>query len=351
MKIIRKNKYSLVIILSVLLIYNRNFLYSSSCLYRFESPSLKIWEESYSYFNITEIKNNMSRQLFLKNKTEYYRRIRTKYLLLKHNVIYNESKLVTFKDKLNWLIIHESPQYKSFLADKIRLREYSKKVLGKDICVPILKIYENAYDINFNELPNKFILKYNHGSGFNIICDDKKKLNFENVIKKLNNWKNLNYGLINKEFQYLYIKRRILVEKYLTNNIIDYKVYCFNGSPKFILVKLFLKDRNNTILNNYYNIDWKLNNLETDKKGYIRDPNYKIDKPNNLKLMLKYAKLLSQEFVFVRVDFFEVKNKVYLGELTFSPANALKKWKNKTDDLTLGNLLNLNKIKIYLYNK
>ena len=90
MKIIRKNKYSLVIILSVLLIYNRNFLYSSSCLYRFESPSLKIWEESYSYFNITEIKNNMSRQLFLKNKTEYYRRTRTKYLLLKYNVIYNE---------------------------------------------------------------------------------------------------------------------------------------------------------------------------------------------------------------------------------------------------------------------
>jgi len=71
---------------------------------------------------------------------------------------------------LNWLIIHESPEYKSFLADKIKLHDYVQKIIGKDICVPILKIYDNASEINFDDLPNKFILKLNHGSHLNLIC-------------------------------------------------------------------------------------------------------------------------------------------------------------------------------------
>ena len=312
---------------------------------------MKIWEESSSYFNISSIKNNKNRVLFLKNKTEFYIRTRAKHLLLKYNYTYNESKVITFKDKLNWLIIHESPQYKSFLADKIRLRDYCKKILGKDICVPILKIYDNVDEINLDELPNKFVLKYNHGSGFNIICEDKRKLNIENLKKTLNIWKNINYGLLTTEFQYLYIKRRIIVEKYLMKNIIDYKFYCFNGIPRFILVKKILSYKDHIILNNYYDIDWRLNHLETDKLNYIRDPKYKIYKPRKLNLMLKFAKLLSQEFVFVRVDFYEFNNEVYLGELTFSPAGTMKKWKNDTDDLIIGKFLDIKKVKNYLYNK
>ena len=91
-----------------------------------------------------------------------------------NNMTYNESNLVTIQDKLNYLIIHESPDYKSKLVDKIRLHEYSKKVLGKDICVPILKIYTHYSEIKLDELPSKFVLKCNHGSRMNIICNDKK---------------------------------------------------------------------------------------------------------------------------------------------------------------------------------
>ena len=132
---------------------------------------------------ISEIfKENPDLNLFLKNKTEYYYEKR-KHFYNKKNI--NESNLLTFQDKLNYLIIHESPEYKSNLVDKIKLSEYSKKILGKDICVPILKIYDDANEINLNELPDKFILKCNHGSEMNIICKDKSKFDFELAKKQL----------------------------------------------------------------------------------------------------------------------------------------------------------------------
>ena len=136
----------------------------------------------------------------------------------------------------------------------------------------------------------------------NIIFQNKKDLNFSKVIKKLNEWKNLNYGLYTTEFQYMHINKKIFVEKYLTKKIVDYKIYCFNGKPEFILVKL--NNKNYNIINNYINPDWKLTELETTGSQYIREPNYKIKKPKKLKIMLKYSKLLSQEFVFVRFDLY-----------------------------------------------
>ena len=100
-------------------------------------------------------------ELFLKNKTEFYY-VKRKNYLMSLNQTYNESNLLTIQDKLNYLLIHESPEYKSNIVDKIKLSEYSKKILGKDICIPILKIYGNAEEINLTELPNKFVLKCNH---------------------------------------------------------------------------------------------------------------------------------------------------------------------------------------------
>ena len=195
-------------------------------------------------------------------------------------------------------------------------------------------------------------INVNHGSHLNLICDDKEKLNFTEALKSLNEWKNKNYGLSNSEFQYTYIERKIFLEKYLGDELIDYNIFCFNGEPKFIRAHKKIKERiirNN--IHNHYNIDWKLNNLESGLKGYVRDPHIKFDKPKNLDLMLKYAKMLSQEFVFVRVDFYEVNNKVYLGELTFSPTNSFLDFKDKEQSIYVGKMMNLTKIKSYLFNK
>ena len=109
----------------------------------------------------------------------------------------------SIQEKLNYLIIHESPDYKSQIADKIKLHDYSIKMLGKDICVPILKIYRNVNEINLEELPDKFVLKCNHGSSMNIICSNKRKFNLSEAKRKLRNWKNINYGFIHSEFHTL----------------------------------------------------------------------------------------------------------------------------------------------------
>ena len=124
--------------------------------------SIALLDVNFSKLSVeNDITDNDDKEIYIKNKTKFYIKNRTKYLLHR-GIKYNDSKLITFQDKLNWLIIHESPEYKSFLADKIKLHDYVQKIIGKDICVPILKIYDNASEINFDDLPNKFILKLNH---------------------------------------------------------------------------------------------------------------------------------------------------------------------------------------------
>lgn len=142
-----------------------------------------------------EIKNEEDVKLYMKNRTEFYFKYRLKELE-SHNATYNESNLTTFQDKLNYLIIHEDPELKSNIVDKIKIHQYSKKILGKDICVPILKVYENIDDINLDELPRKFVLKANHGSGMNLLCKDKLKFDINMAKNKLKEWKNINYGLL-----------------------------------------------------------------------------------------------------------------------------------------------------------
>ena len=302
---------------------------------------LSFQKDIYEYFT-----NKGDLDLFLTNKTEYYYQGRKKY-----SRGYNELNLVTFQDKLKYLTIHESPEYKSKIVDKIKLSEYSKKILGKDICVPILKIYNNANEIKLDELPDKFVLKCNHGSGMNIFCKDKSKFDLEKSKKQWNEWLNINYGIGTAEFQYCFVKRKIFASPYLTDDIIDYKIFCFNGNPKFIVVKKTLSEENHQYLYNYYDLNWTLTDLEFGSNKYRRDPNIIIEKPKNLDLMIDYSRKLSNEFAFVRVDFYDINNRIYLGELTFTPSNAGIFMKNDEQRIYLGSLINLKKIKPSLFNK
>ena len=288
--------------------------------------------------------NKRDVNLFLTNKTEYYYRERKKYFKG-----YNELNLVTIQDKLNYLTIHESPEYKSKIVDKIKLREYSKKILGKDICVPILKIYNNANEIKLDELPDKFVLKCNHGSGMNIFCKDKSQFDLEKSKKQLNEWLDINYGLGTAQFQYYYIKRKIFASPYLTDDIIDYKIFCFNGNPKYIAARKY-DETEKLYFYNYYDFNWTLTDIEDNRNHYRTNPNFKFAKPKNLNLMYEYAAKLSEEFVFVRVDLYEINNKVYLGELTFAPSNVCMSFKDEAQRIFLGKLLDIRKIKPSLFN-
>ena len=280
-------------------------------------------------------------KLYIENREKFYIKGREYEMnLIGQN--YNDSNIVTFEDKLNYLLVHENPENKTELVDKILLRNYSKKIIGKDICVPILKIYNDVDEINLDELPEKFVLKCNHGSGMNVICKDKKSFNLGKAKQKLKKWMNINYGLQYFEAQYLNIKRKIFVEKYLDDNIFDYKVNCFNGEPKFIRVRANINGRN---INNHYSLNWTLTNIALNYRNYIRDPSTHIKRPVNLDKMIYYAKLLSSDFCFCRVDFYEIDNILYLGELTFSPFNVEIQYNDLKTRQYLGNLINLTKIK------
>ena len=261
----------------------------------------------------------------------------------------NEFNLVTIQNKLNYLIVHESPDYKTKLVDKILLHDYSIKKLGKDICVPIIKIYNDAKEIKKKDLPNKFVLKCNHGSGMNIICENKKSFDFEKAKYQLNEWKSINYGLKNNEFQYLNINRKIFAEKFIKENIEDYKIYCFHGIPKFIRVQKHFPGIGEKV-NNYYDLDWKLTDIETGLAGFIRRPDINFEKPKNFELMLEYSKKLSEDFVFVRVDLYNINGTIYLGEMTFCPSNNGFKLKNIQQSIKLGKLIDVRKIKKSLFN-
>lgn len=280
-------------------------------------------------------------QLYIENRTAFYIRGRQK-VMESVGKTYNDSNIVTIQDKYNWLIIHENPEEKTDLVDKILLHNYSIKVLGKDICVPIIKIYNTVDEINLNDLPNKFVMKCNHGSGMNIFCKNKKKFNLSRAKKLLKEWMNVNYGLKHFEFQYINIKKKIFAEKYLCDNILDYKFYCFNGSPKFIRVQKHLKD---IVVNNYYNLNWELNEIETNFNNYKRRPDIIFKKPKNFDLMIDYAKKLSSKFAFVRVDLYEVNDIVYLSELTFTTSNVIMPYKDRNQSLYLATYLDLTKIK------
>lgn len=238
-------------------------------------------------------------------------------------------------------MIHESPEDKANIVDKIQLRNYSETILGKDICTPILKIYNDIDEINLEELPEKFVLKCNHGSGMNIFCEDKSKFNISKVKKKLKEWMDINYGLLRFEYQYLNVNRQVFAEKFLDKEIINYKFSCFNGEPKFIRVKGHI---NGTNLYNIYYTNWTTTNIEFDDKKYVLTNTFK--KPKNIDKMIKYSKLLSSKFCYCRVDFYEVNDILYLGEITFTPFNTLVKFKKKETEIYLGNLINISKIKI-----
>ena len=290
-------------------------------------------------FPVLKISTDEKLEMCYKSRAIYY----TKYR--EHNN--GNIKLETIQSKISYLIVHESPDYKSKIVDKIGVHEYAKKVLGKDICVPILKIYNDANEINFDELPNQFVLKNNHGCGMNIIVNDKSKLNFEDAKNTLNKWKNVNFGVDAGEFQYINVNKKIFAETFLKDNIEDYKIYCFHGEPKLIRVQKRVQSRK---INNYYTLDWKLTDIETGLDNFYRDPNIIFEKPKKLELMIEYAKKLSAEFVFVRVDFYYFNDIIYLGEMTFTPSNLNFRLKNEEQSKYLGTFIDITKIKNYLFN-
>ena len=205
----------------------------------------------------------------------------------------------TLNEKLQWLKFNYRFPLQSVVSDKLLVREYVKQKIGEQYLIPLLGKWKKYEDIDFNQLPNKFVLKCNHDSGGLVVCTDKDKLNYSIAKNKIEKSLNSNFFYIGREHQYRNIKPMILCEKFISDNgkvPMDYKIYCFNGEPDVILV---CKDRfaGNTHRAKYYFYDhkWKFIPLN---KGDDNISNPEIPCPKNLDEMIEIAKELSKDFIF-----------------------------------------------------
>lgn len=244
----------------------------------------------------------------------------------------------TIQDKINWMKLYDSTPLKTKCADKIRVHDYCKEKLGVDLCIPILKIYDKVEDIKWDELPDRFVIKCNHGSGMNIIVKDKSKLNIPEAETKLRRFMKDDFAFhVGYEMHYHDIPHKIFVEEYKEdenqkNSLYDYKFWCFNGEPKFYTIN----DGHGHGDIIYYDMDDKIIDPYC-----LNKPGLRYKKPVNFDKMVELSKKLSEDFKFVRVDFYEVGGQLYLGELTFTPGAGFFKYKKTEYNNIFGNMLAL----------
>lgn len=250
---------------------------------------------------------------------------------------------VTFNEKIQWLKIYNRESEYTIMVDKYKVREYISETIGEQYLIPLLGVWDSPDEINFDILPNEFVLKCNHNSGLGMcICKNKSTLNIEKVKQDLRNGLNENYYLLYREWPYKNVEKKIIAEKYMSDQgkeLQDYKIHCFNGIPKIILV---CRDRfsDTGLTEDFFDIEWNHLNISRENCKHSAD---KIKAPKNLKLMLRLAQILSENIPFVRIDFYEINGKVYFGEITFFPASGLKKFIPEKWDIDLGNEIPLNK--------
>lgn len=254
---------------------------------------------------------------------------------------------ISFNEKLQWLkLYNRNPEY-SRMVDKFAVKDYVAKTIGEEYVIPTIGKWDKPLDIEWNQLPNQFVLKTNHDGGGNgvIICKDKASGNIHNIECKL--YKSLKRDLYSRtrEWPYKNVQKCIFAEPLLQDNIqeelLDYKFFCFNGKAQFYKI-----DFNRATFHraNYYSINGNLLNM-----GECMCPpdNHKELKiPTNMEKMIQIAEILSANIPFVRVDLYNVKGKIYFSELTFFPASGFGRWLDDKTDIEIGKFLLLPKNKI-----
>ena len=224
-------------------------------------------------------------------------------------------------------------------SDKYRIRNYLGKKGLMQYSIPLLGFWNNANDINWDELPDKFVLKCNHGCAYNIICLNKQNIDKQKTIKQLNKWLKEDFAKFNAEPHYSKIKRGIVCEKYLGDGnseyLVDYKIHCFNGKPLFVLICSGRAQHSAEYI--YYDLEWN-------KLPYSTTQSSEFKKPECFDEILNICKCISNDFPFVRVDFYVVDNKPVIGELTFVPAGGLDDTIPRDADYEIGKMFDISGI-------
>lgn len=242
----------------------------------------------------------------------------------------------SFNEKLQWLKLYWDEPLIPVCADKYEIYNYVKTNGDPTILNNLLNVYDSTNQIIWEELPERFALKCTHGCGYNIVTNNKSELDELAVFKQLDIWMDEKFGKYSLEPHYDLIKPRIILEDYIENKAgllpLDYKIYCFNGVAKLVLV---CSEREESLKLDYFDLNWNRLNI-----GHKEDESVNsIEKPTCFDEMVKHAEILAKPFPFVRVDFYDKDGVAILGELTFTPAANMDTDYNDYGQKFLGGLL------------
>lgn len=245
----------------------------------------------------------------------------------------------SFAEKIQWLKLNWYDELAVQCADKYLVREYVANTVGEKYLNSLYGVYNDIDSIDFQSLPDTFVIKGTHGSHFNIICHDKSLLNWKKEKEKLQRWSKINYYWQNREWVYRDLKPRFVVEKLLNDHtgssLTDYKLFCFGGEPAFCQV---IRNRGDNESIDFYDLDW--NHLPFTGLRRIPFADSNIPKPEHYEEMIDLAKRLSTPFPFVRVDLYNIDGNIVFGELTFFPQSGLgcftpEEYDNQISDLLI----------------
>ena len=244
-----------------------------------------------------------------------------------------------FNEKLQWLKLNcKRPEYTK-LVDKYEVKEIVGRLIGDEYIIPTFGVWNHFDEIDFDKLPQQFVLKCTHDSGGLYICKNKAYFNKQEAKKKIEKSLRKRYFYEHREYPYKDVPPRIIAEKYMEDEsgwqLKDYKIFCFNGEPKFVEVDY---DRYVDHKLNVYDLNWNFVDFYMTSRN---DKNVNIPRPQQLDKMLEFARRLANDTIFVRVDFYSINEHLYFGELTYHPGCGMIDFHPDKYDMVLGEMLKL----------
>ncbi len=260
------------------------------------------------------------------------------YYLIKMKERLNINNPRSYTQKVQWLKVHNNSVLYSNMVDKYTVKKIVSGIIGDNHIISLIGVWDKFEDINFDSLPDQFVLKTTHDSGNVVICKNKKELDIEFLRLKFNKALRMNYFYKSREYPYKNVVPRLIAEEYMIdkNNteLIDYKFFCFHGEPKFVQITDTVNGQRKV---SYFDMEFNLMPFTTDSIG-----SHKFDKPAKFNEMIDIACKLSKDIIHVRIDLYVINNQVYFGEFTFHNNGGIVIFNPKEWNNTIGGWININ---------